>query len=314
VRGLWNSDDAARYSGQLALRVYSSQLLGRDPSLVLHGGGNTSVKLREVNVLGEALDILYVKGSGWDLATIRNRVSPRCDSIICSNWPRSSRYPTRRWSVNWRPTWYAPALRHRRSRPSCTRSCRTRTSITRMPMRCWRSPIPPMARERVREIYGDDVVLIPLCDARLRAGAACARANFRARRMPARSAWCCSITASSPSAAVRRNPIADDCAGRPRANLSGNEPRLAPAGRGNKRGADSPAARRSRSYAAISPPAPAIRWYFATHGDAKFLAFAQRADVAQISQQGPATPDHVLSHQARADAGARRRRLCRGLP
>ena len=70
MTGLWNSDDAARYSGQLALRIYSSQLLGRDPSLVLHGGGNTSVKLREVNVLGEALDILYVKGSGWDLATI----------------------------------------------------------------------------------------------------------------------------------------------------------------------------------------------------------------------------------------------------
>src|SRR6202167_261934 len=68
--GLWNSDEAARYSGALALRVYSSQLLGRDPSLVLHGGGNTSVKLRELNVLGEAVDILYVKGSGWDLATI----------------------------------------------------------------------------------------------------------------------------------------------------------------------------------------------------------------------------------------------------
>ena len=68
--GLWNSHDAVRYSSDLALRVYSSQLLGRDPSLVLHGGGNTSVKLREVNVLGEAVDILYVKGSGWDLQTI----------------------------------------------------------------------------------------------------------------------------------------------------------------------------------------------------------------------------------------------------
>jgi rhamnose utilization protein RhaD (predicted bifunctional aldolase and dehydrogenase) len=71
VSGLWNSNDAERCRGELALRVYSSQLLGRDASLVLHGGGNTSVKLREENVLGEAVDILYVKGSGWDLETIR---------------------------------------------------------------------------------------------------------------------------------------------------------------------------------------------------------------------------------------------------
>jgi rhamnose utilization protein RhaD (predicted bifunctional aldolase and dehydrogenase)/NAD(P)-dependent dehydrogenase (short-subunit alcohol dehydrogenase family) len=50
--------------------VYTSRLLGRDKSLVLHGGGNTSVKLREKNLFGEAEDILYVKGSGWDLETI----------------------------------------------------------------------------------------------------------------------------------------------------------------------------------------------------------------------------------------------------
>src|ERR1700679_3396111 len=51
-------------------RVYSSRLLGSDPSLVLHGGGNTSVKVLERNVFGEEEAILRVKGSGWDLATI----------------------------------------------------------------------------------------------------------------------------------------------------------------------------------------------------------------------------------------------------
>src|SRR5207237_2853061 len=50
--------------------VYSSRLLGRDDALVLHGGGNTSVKLREKNVVGDDEEILYVKGSGWDLETI----------------------------------------------------------------------------------------------------------------------------------------------------------------------------------------------------------------------------------------------------
>ncbi len=54
----------------LALRTYSARLLGSDPELVLHGGGNTSVKSNYVDISGEIVDVLYVKGSGWDLATI----------------------------------------------------------------------------------------------------------------------------------------------------------------------------------------------------------------------------------------------------
>ena len=52
-------------------RVRTSRLLGKHKSLVLHGGGNTSVKIIEKNVLGEEEEILYVKGSGWDLETIQ---------------------------------------------------------------------------------------------------------------------------------------------------------------------------------------------------------------------------------------------------
>jgi len=55
---------------ELALRVYSSRLLGRDPALVLHGGGNTSVKARTRDLAGRDTDVLYVKGSGWDMASI----------------------------------------------------------------------------------------------------------------------------------------------------------------------------------------------------------------------------------------------------
>src|SRR4051812_18849928 len=70
MKSLWRDDEAAQFSGPLGPRVYTSRLLGRDKSLVLHGGGNTSVKLREKNLFGEEEDILYVKGSGWDLETI----------------------------------------------------------------------------------------------------------------------------------------------------------------------------------------------------------------------------------------------------
>ena len=70
MKSLWNDHDAAQFSDELGLRVYTSRLLGRDPSLVLHGGGNTSVKITQKNILGEEEEILYVKGSGWDLETI----------------------------------------------------------------------------------------------------------------------------------------------------------------------------------------------------------------------------------------------------
>ena len=54
----------------LALRVYSTRLLGREPRLVLHGGGNTSVKAQVKDLLDEEVEALCVKGSGWDMASI----------------------------------------------------------------------------------------------------------------------------------------------------------------------------------------------------------------------------------------------------
>ena len=54
----------------LALRVYTSRLIGMDPDLVMHGGGNTSVKVRRENLFGDMEDVLHVKGSGWDLEVI----------------------------------------------------------------------------------------------------------------------------------------------------------------------------------------------------------------------------------------------------
>jgi len=55
---------------ELALRVYTSRLIGIHPDLVMHGGGNTSVKVRRENLFGEMEDVLHVKGSGWDLEVI----------------------------------------------------------------------------------------------------------------------------------------------------------------------------------------------------------------------------------------------------
>lgn len=70
MKSLWNDTEAKAFASDLELRVYSSRLLGKSSELVLHGGGNTSVKSTQTNLFGETEDILYVKGSGWDLATI----------------------------------------------------------------------------------------------------------------------------------------------------------------------------------------------------------------------------------------------------
>ena len=77
MQSAWIDRDAdttvARYASlgrDVALRVYTTRLLGQDPRLVLHGGGNTSVKTRVADLNGDAVEVLCVKGSGWDMGTI----------------------------------------------------------------------------------------------------------------------------------------------------------------------------------------------------------------------------------------------------
>ena len=77
MKNRWKDRDARaileRYKAagkDLALRTYSARLLGLDSDLVLHGGGNTSVKTVFEEVTGERVPVLCVKGSGWDLDTI----------------------------------------------------------------------------------------------------------------------------------------------------------------------------------------------------------------------------------------------------
>ena len=73
MKNLWSATESAQFKGDLALRVYTSRLLGQDTSLVLHGGGNTSVKIIETNLVNTQEEILYVKGSGWDLEFIEKK-------------------------------------------------------------------------------------------------------------------------------------------------------------------------------------------------------------------------------------------------
>ena len=79
MKSLWSDTEAKDYiqryaakgvNEDLAVRVYTTRLLGGDPKLVLHGGGNTSVKTHMRDMLGDDVEVLCVKGSGWDMGNI----------------------------------------------------------------------------------------------------------------------------------------------------------------------------------------------------------------------------------------------------
>ena len=73
MKNLWNKKIANEYikkykklkiSNDLALRIYTTHLLGAEKKLVLHGGGNTSFKETQKNIFNKMINVMHVKGSG----------------------------------------------------------------------------------------------------------------------------------------------------------------------------------------------------------------------------------------------------------
>src|ERR687883_425791 len=87
MKSRWSDEEAQRFRDRyaprwgepLAVRVYTSRLIGADVDLVMHGGGNTSVKILKENLLGDRVETLCVKGSGWDLDSIEPQGLPALD-------------------------------------------------------------------------------------------------------------------------------------------------------------------------------------------------------------------------------------------
>ena len=87
MRSAWSDDDAAACArayaatcgDELAIRIYTSRLLGREPTLVLHGGGNASLKCEQRTILDTTVPAIRVKASGHDLGTIEPHGLPSLD-------------------------------------------------------------------------------------------------------------------------------------------------------------------------------------------------------------------------------------------
>ncbi|CAN0653624.1 Rhamnose utilisation protein RhaD, predicted bifunctional aldolase and dehydrogenase [Nitratireductor aquimarinus] len=95
MQNLWKDSEAEKLvehyaqkgvARDLALRVYTTRLLGGEPRLVLHGGGNTSLKSRATDILGREYDVLCVKGSGWDMGVIEPQGLPavKMDALLAA--------------------------------------------------------------------------------------------------------------------------------------------------------------------------------------------------------------------------------------
>jgi len=294
MQSLWQDEEARRYEGELGLRVYTSRLLGRDRSLVLHGGGNTSVKLDVRNRFGEEETILYVKGSGWDLETIEPAgFSPvRLAHVVRLAGLERLSDPD---MVNELVTHMLEAAAPAPSIETILHGCMPFKYVdhTHADAVLAVTNTPDGAR-RVREIYGDEVVVVPYLMPGFDLAQAVARA-YRREATPrtigvvllkhgifafgasAREAYERMIALVSRAEAYLARHRAWDVATPP----------------------DPPAAeavapeeiaglRRRISDAAGAPMVLRVRT------TAQSLAFARHPEVERLSQQGPATPDHVI--------------------
>ena len=306
MKSLWNDAEAARFTSDLELRVYTSRLLGREPTLVLHGGGNTSVKVRERTITGDHEDILYVKGSGWDLETIEE----------------AGFAPVRLAYV--RKLAKLEAL----SDPQMMNELATQVTRAGAPAPSVETILHAILPHKfvdhthadavlaitntadglrhVREIYGDDVVIIPYVMpgfdlARLCAREFAARAHAGTMGMVLMNHGMFSFGESARQSYERMIALVSRAeaflerrgAARVRQDSpAGDEATSSP---GEERKSSAPRVRTTlASLRSDISEAAGVPMIVTTYDAPKYLAFARRGDLSDLAQQGPATPDHVI--------------------
>jgi len=291
---------APKVAEDLALRVYTSRLLGKNPALVLHGGGNTSVKSRVTELLGDVTDVLYIKGSGTDLAFIEPSGFPACRLAHLRRCCERTSMTDEEMVGQLRgqmidpasPTPSVEALLHAYLPAKFVDHTHADAILAVVDQ--------PRSDEAIKEIFGDRALFIPY----VMPGFALARRvaeMFRARTarggiepalmiLDKHGIFTWGQTAKESyermiRAVTRAEEYIDSCR--------------------------APASRRT-----LSPPsrdaywevAPIIRgaltrasgrpWILSFRAGANLIAFSERDDLAAVSQVGCATPDHVIRTKA----------------
>jgi len=293
MKSLWNNQEASQYQGDLGLRVYTSRLLGRDPSLVLHGGGNTSVKITESNLFGQSQEILYVKGSGWDLESIDTPgfAPVRMDHLI------------------------ALAKLDSLSDPQMVNELKTHTILASAPTPSVEAILHAVlpykyvdhthadaivtitntadGPARIREIYGDSVVVLPYVMPGFDLARVCAR-HFATEAGPSTIGMVLlnhgifSFGASARESYERMIELVNRAEQYLDRKNAWNLPTIAQEPPCTQLRTEIAALRLRISQLAGAP------MIVTTHSSNKALAFARHPELARIARQGPATPDHVI--------------------
>jgi rhamnose utilization protein RhaD (predicted bifunctional aldolase and dehydrogenase)/NAD(P)-dependent dehydrogenase (short-subunit alcohol dehydrogenase family) len=313
MQSLWDDAEARGYQGELGLRVYTSRLLGRDRSLVLHGGGNTSVKLRQPNLFGEEEEVLYVKGSGWDLASIEEAgFAPLRLAAVCRlaelpalSDPQMVEQLSAQTLRAGAPPPSVEAILHAVLPQRFVDHTHADAVVT----------VTDTAdgAERVREIYGDSVIVIPY----VMPGFALARAVYERlaagdagpeRKQPLlgmvllkHGIFSFGDTArESYERTIHLVGLAEDYLRARNAWVldpaDGGDTAVAGDGAGGSH-ADSPSPGQAAAIAGLRRELSAAAGrplVVTSRRDGRTLRFVRRPDLADVALQGPATPDHVL--------------------
>ncbi|MEY2502424.1 MAG: hypothetical protein QOI07_2758 [Verrucomicrobiota bacterium] len=293
MKNLWDPAEAAKCRSDLELRVYSSRLLGRDDTLVLHGGGNTSVKVREKNILGQEEEILYVKGSGWDLETIEatgfapvrmahllklaeleTLSDPQMVNELAANVTRAGAPAP---SVE---TILHAVIPHKFVDHTHADALLAITNTDE-------------GEARVREIYGEEVLIVPYVMPGFELARECARrikADFKPSMigMVLLKHGIFSFGESVEESYGRMISLVERAENYLKRQGAWELPALDPMGHIGRTG---PVLAMLRQEIARSAGSPVI---MSTSSDPKSLAFARASNIGEISQRGPATPDHIL--------------------
>jgi rhamnose utilization protein RhaD (predicted bifunctional aldolase and dehydrogenase)/NAD(P)-dependent dehydrogenase (short-subunit alcohol dehydrogenase family) len=293
MQSLWNDVEAVGFKGDLPQRVYTSRLLGRDKSLVLHGGGNTSVKLRQTNLVGDDEEILYVKGSGWDLefieeagfspvrmahllklAQLEALSDPQMVNELATHMTRSTAPAP---SVE---TILHALLPHKYVDHTHSDAVLAVTDTAD-------------GEKRIAEIYGDKVVIIPYVMPGFDLARLCAErfpkeVGKNTIGMVLMKHGIFSFGATAKQSYERMIELVD-LAERYLERRNAWQLRRAVISLSDKPKREEIAALRAEMSRAAGNPL-----VVAVHRDARTISFARRPDVGTASQQGPVTPDHVI--------------------
>ncbi len=293
MQNLWQDAEAAAFEGDLGARVYTSRLLGRDKSLVLHGGGNTSVKIAERDRFGDEPTVLYVKGSGWDLEFIEPAgFSPvRLDHVL--KLARLDRLSDPDM-VNELVTHMLRASAPVPSIETILHGCLPFRFVDHTHADAVLAITnTPGGESRIRELYGKAVIVIPYLMPGFDLAQAVARGFARAATPEAIGVVLMKHGIFSFGNSARESyermldlvGRAEEYLARRRAWNVVTAPAPVEAGIS---GVELAELRRRISGAAGFP------LVMRTRATAQTIAFARHPELARISQQGPATPDHVI--------------------